>query len=648
MKVIDNILLEWSYRCPDGIVDLNNPEKAKILFEILNEIDSKQELIDLINTSELSPEQIGKLKKYVAGRVSTSDTNAQLEKKLTEKGLKRLAPLVVYSANNFDVEDKLLAYMQDDTKNPSLSSNTNLFTLFSESGLPEDFLKKLVQTTSNQLGAGELLLITMLKDAKKLQAKSGRGDILVGGKVIELKGNGATISEWGDKAPIRAAFNNIYGPTNEKELKGEGWLTILGDDLASKDKERIEKAKAVLQELYPNFTLNIPQDKEAGDIIKVLKKSIAEGFADQYFNEEKINSILVLNEITGDYRIFNKEGFKNALGSEITYSFAKDTAPRISLSNEQTKVDEGLKFSEDKNKIIVNSHNSEDDLLFLNFKDATIGGVNVYYSMEYNQKNPNAKDIKQLSDNIKQLKVINIEELYNILKSDLEKMFNLNYTPKVVYYLDSSAPLSKMIADVIKENFSDIKVLPLYKIKFPSWEDMLIPDYKSKIKSEDFLARVEKAAQKIWQENEGKIKSSGLNKEIRDYFKPKYDLDKIIEDKHMMFIDDNVQTGTDFKTISNKFFNNSSILFYAAIRLNIAGSTSTQASRNAKAVKIPFEFKYDDLKKFSNNVGVKSTYSDISKLISKGYVKKDTIKLGGTTYYVFANTDITLDDLLNK
>lgn len=36
---IDNILLEWSYRCKDGIVDLNNPEKKAILEKVLNEVD---------------------------------------------------------------------------------------------------------------------------------------------------------------------------------------------------------------------------------------------------------------------------------------------------------------------------------------------------------------------------------------------------------------------------------------------------------------------------------------------------------------------------------------------------------------------------------------------------------------------------------
>ena len=35
MTVIDKILLEWSFRCHDGIVDINDPIKLSILNEIL-------------------------------------------------------------------------------------------------------------------------------------------------------------------------------------------------------------------------------------------------------------------------------------------------------------------------------------------------------------------------------------------------------------------------------------------------------------------------------------------------------------------------------------------------------------------------------------------------------------------------------------
>ena len=37
MKVTDEILNEWSFRCHDGIVDLNDPKKLRILIERLDE-----------------------------------------------------------------------------------------------------------------------------------------------------------------------------------------------------------------------------------------------------------------------------------------------------------------------------------------------------------------------------------------------------------------------------------------------------------------------------------------------------------------------------------------------------------------------------------------------------------------------------------
>jgi hypothetical protein len=56
---IDSILLEWSYRCKDGIVDINNPEKKAILEQVLNEIGidlneiENDNLISIIKSSDL-------------------------------------------------------------------------------------------------------------------------------------------------------------------------------------------------------------------------------------------------------------------------------------------------------------------------------------------------------------------------------------------------------------------------------------------------------------------------------------------------------------------------------------------------------------------------------------------------------------------
>ena len=58
MVTLDNILLEWSYRCNDGIVDLEDPKKVRILKEILEEIgiDDAEELTEV----NLSPTQLEK------------------------------------------------------------------------------------------------------------------------------------------------------------------------------------------------------------------------------------------------------------------------------------------------------------------------------------------------------------------------------------------------------------------------------------------------------------------------------------------------------------------------------------------------------------------------------------------------------------
>jgi len=42
MNVIDKILLEWSYKCHDGIVDINDPKKLDILDELLMELGAGQ------------------------------------------------------------------------------------------------------------------------------------------------------------------------------------------------------------------------------------------------------------------------------------------------------------------------------------------------------------------------------------------------------------------------------------------------------------------------------------------------------------------------------------------------------------------------------------------------------------------------------
>jgi hypothetical protein len=70
MNVIDNLLLEWSYRCPDGVVDMDNYDKILILREILDEESNKalDVFLENVDPSEVTKEAIDYIKDlYIFG-----------------------------------------------------------------------------------------------------------------------------------------------------------------------------------------------------------------------------------------------------------------------------------------------------------------------------------------------------------------------------------------------------------------------------------------------------------------------------------------------------------------------------------------------------------------------------------------------------
>jgi hypothetical protein len=162
MKVIDNILLEWSYRCPDGIVDVNDPEKVKILNKILAEnnieIDEgrgrpkKEKPVEEEDTSE-----IGKI-------ISTLKT-AGIRKDVLDSVKSILSNYNEDQLRNFI--SKFRTYSIDDTQEISKQF--------------QDFFN----VTTKGLGRGEVMLIMGLKDSKSGGQSSK--DIEIGGKVFEVK-----------------------------------------------------------------------------------------------------------------------------------------------------------------------------------------------------------------------------------------------------------------------------------------------------------------------------------------------------------------------------------------------------------------------------------------------------------------------------
>jgi hypothetical protein len=225
MTVIDNILNEWSFRCHDGIVDLNDPKKKAILESILKEYG------------------INSLKE--ADEISTTKSFDQL---IESKNLSRKTKDSVITSLS-EVEKQKIA--------SNASNDINKIISFLNSN-PE-LIKKTFDIKEGDMGRGEVTLIIASSDGQKIAKKGELGDVSVDGKAYELK-------EADDKNPIRAGGtfrspvtsltttlwllkDEIFDGNNKEKYRD-----LLGDNLFSRWQEFGKKVKGDENNKQVNWT----------------------------------------------------------------------------------------------------------------------------------------------------------------------------------------------------------------------------------------------------------------------------------------------------------------------------------------------------------------------------------------------------------
>jgi len=157
MEVIDKILNEWSFRCHDGIVDMNDPKKKAILEEILKEFN-----VDLLNEDQDG--QLTNIFSYIGD-----------ESILTK----------------LEVFDKLASY----TLQYYPSEMGELRTVFPDviNTIADWRREELVPERESNIGKEvETCIINYSNKVKNVNASDiadkGRGqDAIIGGKVVEIK-----------------------------------------------------------------------------------------------------------------------------------------------------------------------------------------------------------------------------------------------------------------------------------------------------------------------------------------------------------------------------------------------------------------------------------------------------------------------------
>ena len=160
MTVTDKILNEWSFRCHDGIVDMNDPTKLSILDEVLDEYG-----VDEAGRGRppkpTPPEDTSEI-----GQIISTLKDAGLRKDALEK-----------------VKDKLLSYNEEQLKN--FKDNFRNYNINQIDEIFKYFSKDFYDVTFKGLGRGEVMLILGLKGSKS--GGTSTKDIEIDSKLYEVK-----------------------------------------------------------------------------------------------------------------------------------------------------------------------------------------------------------------------------------------------------------------------------------------------------------------------------------------------------------------------------------------------------------------------------------------------------------------------------
>lgn len=221
MKVIDNILLEWSYRCPDGIVDINDPKKKSILDQIL-----KEHNIDLNEADEADPGEKGQettFETFLSTKTLEEDTKTKISTQLSPDQKLKIQKSASDNITN------ILSFLN------SNSDISNILTPMTEG-----------KSGTSLTGPGEIAIITCGKNVQKIA--SGFGDIIeTSGKKYELKAD-KEIRAGGTYRPSVVRLTTTLWNLKQEIFEGdkvEEYKKILGPELFNtwKDLGLITKGK---------------------------------------------------------------------------------------------------------------------------------------------------------------------------------------------------------------------------------------------------------------------------------------------------------------------------------------------------------------------------------------------------------------------
>lgn len=381
MKVIDNILIEWAYRCPDGIVDMNNPEKVKILFEILKPMlkeDIDDDILNIISSKDVSTKEkiltyLQKLDKGEEEKEVEKDQIQQIKNEVNPKDFKTIYNRVIPYLKNKglpqkeilalistfvlkDEEEDLIKYYESNHQF-SVDSSESILKIPVEGGLKKDTVEDVYKMFSGGAGGGkgvgkeEYFLVAFYSNVKK----ESEGDLTIGEIKYEIKGNESMVSPYprGSKPDTYPILDKLISNIKKefpqqwkaysKEIENikttkEKWVssvTNVGNAyFKNYIKKYIEVLENALQEIYKGITLNnVLENNEISD--NLLAINIAQHSIDRYAIDSKEQFIFVSDN--GETKVIpTKERLKELINNGINIVAFSDLVPRLTYNGVNT------------------------------------------------------------------------------------------------------------------------------------------------------------------------------------------------------------------------------------------------------------------------------------------------------------------------
>jgi hypothetical protein len=336
MTVIDKILNEWSFRCHDGVVDMNDPTKVSILNEILKE----HNLENLNESVELSFQNFKNV-------IIKSYTNGSQ----TIKGLENL-----WEAIRKNPKQKELFDFIEENHNKSLESEVD-----SMNDLEKTLFDLIQSTITITNGHFSELWFAIVYDGKVVGGKRNEetgdatADVEIGGSTVSLKNYTASVIDLGTLpnagllTQLIYLYKTIAGIEPDPNLNSSTLNNILRSINNTEFEDELKKFLEIPDLKKSKIGLNLI-NKLQTDLDNLEE---AETTAKKFINQlnttvlEKVNKVNYWVLIEGD-TVYIKNS--NKLTEKLKSTLDSIASPIVSLKSNHINVSRNEFFKNKKSK----------------------------------------------------------------------------------------------------------------------------------------------------------------------------------------------------------------------------------------------------------------------------------------------------------